>query len=150
MAEHDGGMRGEGAPRDLEAQLKPLREGVEGLFAHLDEIGNPPDYSADLQAIERAISAMSDRVRAIEGSPAFSSTPEDYARQINAAAEEIAALSGEEFAKAEKALGNAATVLERTISHQEQRRLLGKFCLFLAALMAVGAVAGTAVGGNFG
>ena len=145
MAQLDSSMRGEGVPRDLEAQLRPLREGVEGLFALLDEIGNPPDYSKDLQGIEAAISAMSERVGAIEGSPAFSTTPEDYAKQINAAAGNIADLSGEELAEAEKALGNATTELVGTIKYQEHYRYYGKVCLLAAGALAMGAVIGMAL-----
>ena len=143
MAEEDGGKRGEGVPRGLVAQLQALREGVEGVRAHLDEIGNPPDYSEDLRTIGTMIFRLSDRLEAIEGSPAFSSTPEDYARLINVAAGKVAVQSGEDVAKAEKALMNAATVLERTIRHQESCRFLGKLSLFLAVVIAAFAITGT-------
>ena len=141
MAEKDGGMRGEGVPRGLVAQVQALREGMEGVRAHLDEIGNPPDYSEDLRGIETSISRLWNRLEVIEGSPAFSSTPEDYARLINEAAGKVAVQSGEDVAKAEKALMEAATVLERTIRHQEVCQLWGKYLLLIAAGTALAAVA---------
>lgn len=152
MAEQaqDDSMQGEGGLRGLAQQLAALREGMEGIRDHLDEIGDPPDYSEDFRAIEKVLAAVSGRMGAVETSSALSRTPEEYAELINEAADKVAAQPGEDVAKTAKALEDAAAALDGTISRQAYLGFWGRIFLFAAITISVMWIVAPALWDMFG